>query len=80
MRLPCLKRIDQRYRKAWVNFLRAFFLLLVFVIASSLIACEPSCEEQGGRRVYSGTIFIPQKIGSVTMMQQYPQYKCVFDK
>ena len=39
MRPPCLKRIDQRYRKAWVNFLRAFFLLLVFVIASTMMAC-----------------------------------------
>jgi hypothetical protein len=51
------------------------FLVALFMLVS-LVGCGPSCEEQGGVMVYTGTILMPMKMGSVTIMQQYPQYAC----
>lgn len=50
-------------------------LLLFFSLI--VISCGPSCEDLGGRLEYTHTILIPTKVGSVTMMQQHPQYQCV---
>jgi len=56
---------------------------LVIGISLLLSACEdypvyhePTCEERGGKNVYTHTLFIPMLMGKFTMLQQYPQYEC----
>lgn len=55
-------------------------ILKVFAIASMLImaGCDRkhSCEERGGKLVFSHFIFIYQP--ALKMNQLYPQYKCKF--
>ena len=56
--------------------------IIVFISLLLISACGPSKEEicvsKGGVYKYTYTIFIPQKINNVTIIQQYPQYECVF--
>lgn len=49
---------------------------LIILLTMALSACGPSCEQQGGKLEFTHFIFVPQKIGDVTMLQQYPVYDC----
>jgi hypothetical protein len=41
-----------------------------------LTGCSPSCEDNGGKTVQEGFIYIPQTIGNMTILQMYPNYVC----
>ena len=51
-------------------------LLIALFVLVSLAGCGPTCEEQGGVLIRTGTIMMPMKVGSVMIFQQYPQYEC----
>lgn len=53
--------------------------MAICLLASIVSGCskEPSaCEKAGGEQVYTHTILIPNRIGNVTVLQQYPQFRC----
>jgi hypothetical protein len=48
-------------------------LLIAAVVAAALSGCGPTCEEMGGKHVFSH--FLPMATGKTMLM--IPQYRCV---
>lgn len=44
--------------------------LVLILLAITLVGCGPSCEERGGKRVYSHTVFVYGK-GTVVPIRKY---------
>lgn len=54
--------------------------IVVFVCSTFLSACGQSCEKQGGTVVQDGWFYVQQTVGSISYMQQYPNYVCKKEK
>lgn len=54
--------------------------IVIFVCSTLLSSCGKSCEQQGGVVVQDGWFYVQQTVGSVSYMQQYPNYVCKKEK
>ena len=54
--------------------------IVLFVCSTLMSACNQSCEQQGGKLVQDGWFYVQQTVGSISYMQQYPNYVCKKEK
>ena len=50
------------------------------ILCLPLVGCGPSCEDQGGVFMQDGYFYVPQIVGKITVLQQYPNYVCKKEK